>query len=74
MRKITVSYSSVTQKPAPSTAPSATTERDDSPSGDRQGDTQDATPILYIGSPSLGLTNLLLTHSAAPVRTCLCTL
>jgi diphthamide biosynthesis protein 2 len=63
---ITVSYTHIPRKLGPSTA-AATQMEHDGP----LGDSQDTTPILYVGSPSLALTNLLLTHSGTPVRTCL---
>jgi len=67
--EITVSYSPVPRKLGPSTATAPTpTEHDGPLLGDRD---QDTTPILYVGPPSLALTNLLLTHPATPVRTCL---
>ena len=65
---VTVSYTPIPRKLGPSTAAAATPMEHDGPlSGDR--DSQDTTPILYIGSPSLALTNLLMTHSSTPVRT-----
>jgi diphthamide biosynthesis protein 2 len=33
----------------------------------RPSSSEDISPILYVGSPSLGLTNLLLTHPTTPV-------
>jgi diphthamide biosynthesis protein 2 len=67
--EITVSYSPIPRKLGPSNAASttATADHDGAPLGD--DDSQDTTPVLYVGSPSLALTNLLLTHSATPVRT-----
>lgn len=64
--EITVSYTPIPRKLGPSTAVTATTEHDGP-----DFHSQDTIPILYVGSPSLALTNLLLTHSATPVRTCL---
>ena len=63
--EITVSYTPIPRKLGPSNTAvtTSTTELSDV-------DSQDTTPILYIGPPSLALTNLLLTHSATPVRTC----
>ncbi|KAH9016449.1 diphthamide biosynthesis protein [Lactarius pseudohatsudake] len=56
--EIAVSYSPVPRKLGPST----TTEHD---IPDR--DSEDTSPILYVGSPNLALTNLLMTHPATPV-------
>ena len=67
--EITILYSPIPRKFGPSNAAATTSTADLS-----DGDSQDTTPILYIGSPSLALTNLLLTHSATPVRICLRTL
>ncbi|KAI9439278.1 diphthamide biosynthesis protein [Lactarius indigo] len=62
--KITVSYNPIPRKLGPSTTasttPTATIEHDNH-------DSEDTTPILYVGSPSLALTNLLMTHPATPV-------
>jgi diphthamide biosynthesis protein 2 len=69
-QEITVSYSPIPRKLGPSNAAATTTaatDHDDPLLG--EGDSQDTTPILYIGPPSLALTNLLLTHSTTPVRT-----
>lgn len=38
----------------------------------RTGFSEDMSPILYVGSSSLGLTNLLMTHPTTPVRPTLC--
>ncbi|KAI9451826.1 diphthamide biosynthesis protein [Lactarius psammicola] len=62
--EITISYSPVPRKLGPSNG--TTTEHDGPLLGDDRG-SQDTTPILYVGPPSLALTNLLLTHSATPV-------
>ena len=64
--EITVSYTPIPRKLGPSNAAATTSTTDLS-----DVDSQDTTPILYIGPPSLALTNLLLTHSVTPVRTCL---
>ncbi|KAH9051627.1 diphthamide biosynthesis protein [Lactarius deliciosus] len=61
--EIAVSYSPVPRKLGPSTAIATTTVEHDI--SDR--DSEDTTPILYVGSPNLALTNLLMTHPAAPV-------
>ncbi|KAH9017780.1 diphthamide biosynthesis protein, partial [Lactarius deliciosus] len=61
--EVAVSYSPVPRKLGPSTAVATTTVEHDI--SDR--DSEDTTPILYVGSPNLALTNLLMTHPATPV-------
>jgi diphthamide biosynthesis protein 2 len=73
-RNTSVSYNAIPRRLSPSsasTAPAPVTENgnhivDPDPRLDTSGD---ITPILYVGSASLGLTNLLMTNPATPVRT-----
>ncbi|KAH9161619.1 diphthamide biosynthesis protein [Lactarius sanguifluus] len=61
--EIAVSYRPVPRKLGPSTAVATTTVEHDI----SDHDSEDTTPILYVGSPNLALTNLLMTHPATPV-------
>ena len=55
--------------PTPSQNPVVKGEVDDVDAHSLQVSSEDITPILYVGSSTRALTNLLLTHPMTPVRT-----
>jgi hypothetical protein len=59
---VSVSYEAIPRRLSPS-IPSTATEHDNL----RLSSSGDVTPILYVGSTSLGLTNLLMTNPSTPV-------
>jgi hypothetical protein len=71
---VSVSYSAIPRRldpltPSTSPAPAAENGSQIVDANSRLGTSGDITPILYVGSASLGLTNLLLTNPTTPVRT-----